>query len=59
MKVFDNIAFPLKIRRSPRHEIEKRVKEVAEALEIGICSTATRGSCRAASNRESPSRGLL
>ncbi|MCC6067283.1 MAG: ABC transporter ATP-binding protein [Pyrobaculum sp.] len=35
MKVFDNIAFPLKIRKLPRHEIEKRVKEVAEALEIG------------------------
>ncbi len=35
MKVFDNIAFPLKIRKLPRHEIEKRVKEVAEALKIG------------------------
>jgi carbohydrate ABC transporter ATP-binding protein, CUT1 family (TC 3.A.1.1.-) len=35
MKVFDNIAFPLKIRKLPRHEIERRVKEVAEALEIG------------------------
>jgi ABC-type sugar transport system ATPase subunit len=35
MKVFDNIAFPLKIRKLPRQEIEKRVKEVAEALEIG------------------------
>jgi len=35
MKVFDNIAFPLKIRKLPRHEIEKKVKEVAEALEIG------------------------
>ena len=35
MKVFDNIAFPLKIRWLPRHEIEKRVKEVAEALDIG------------------------
>jgi ABC-type sugar transport system ATPase subunit len=35
MKVFDNIAFPPKIRWLPRHEIEKRVKEVAEALEIG------------------------
>jgi ABC-type sugar transport systems, ATPase components len=35
MKVFDSIAFPLKIRKLPRHEIEKMVKEVAEALEIG------------------------
>ncbi|ABO08208.1 glucose ABC transporter ATP-binding protein GlcV [Pyrobaculum calidifontis] len=34
MKVFDNIAFPLKIKKLPRHEIQRRVKEVAEALEI-------------------------
>jgi ABC-type sugar transport system ATPase subunit len=35
MKVFDNIAFPLKITGLPRHEIEKGVKGVAEALDIG------------------------
>ncbi len=35
MKVFDNIAFPLKVKRAPRGEIERRVREVAEALEIG------------------------
>ncbi|AAL63335.1 ABC transporter ATP-binding protein, putative [Pyrobaculum aerophilum str. IM2] len=34
MKVFDNIAFPLKIKKLPKSEIERRVKEVAEALEI-------------------------
>ncbi|MEM2790071.1 MAG: ABC transporter ATP-binding protein [Candidatus Bathyarchaeia archaeon] len=34
MSVFDNIAFPLKIRKFPRDEIEKRVKEVAEMLRI-------------------------
>lgn len=34
MKVFDNIAFPLKIKKWPRHKIEQKVKEVAEALEI-------------------------
>ncbi len=35
MRVFDNIAFPLKVKRVPRGEIERRVREVAEALEIG------------------------
>ncbi|ABP49920.1 MULTISPECIES: glucose ABC transporter ATP-binding protein GlcV [Pyrobaculum] len=34
MKVFDNIAFPLKIKKVPKEEIKKRVKEVAEALGI-------------------------
>jgi len=35
MKVFDNIAFPLKIKKMPKKEIEARVKEVAEILGIG------------------------
>ena len=34
MTVFDNIAFPLKIRGLDRGEIEKKVKEVAELLGI-------------------------
>lgn len=34
MKVFDNIAFPLKIKKLPKREIEARVKEVAEILGI-------------------------
>lgn len=34
MTVFKNIAFPLEIRRKPRQEIEERVKNVAENLEI-------------------------
>ncbi|MGQ4833965.1 MAG: ABC transporter ATP-binding protein [Candidatus Asgardarchaeia archaeon] len=34
MTVFDNIAFPLKMRKYPRQEIEKKVKEVAELLQI-------------------------
>jgi len=32
--VFENIAFPLRIRRVPQAEIEGRVKEVAEVLAI-------------------------
>ena len=34
MTVYDNMAFGLKIRRTPKEEIEKRVKEAAEILEI-------------------------
>ncbi|MEM2939083.1 MAG: ABC transporter ATP-binding protein [Candidatus Bathyarchaeia archaeon] len=34
MTVFDNIAFPLKMRKLPNDEIEKRVKKVAELLRI-------------------------
>ncbi len=32
--VFENIAFPLKLKKLPRSEIERRVREVAEALGI-------------------------
>jgi len=34
MKVYDNIAFPLKMRKRPKTEIDKRVKEVAQLLRI-------------------------
>ena len=34
MSVFDNIAFPLKIKKAPRAEIEKKVREVARLLRI-------------------------
>jgi len=34
MKVFDNIAFPLKIRHTNKAEIGKRVRDVADTLEI-------------------------
>jgi len=34
MKVFDNMAFPLKMRKLPKNEIEKRVKEAAKLLRI-------------------------
>jgi len=35
MNVFDNIAFPLKIRHVNKGEIQKRVREAADTLEIG------------------------
>jgi len=34
MKVYDNIAFPLKLRKLPKKEIDRRVKEVAKLLQI-------------------------
>lgn len=34
MRVYDNLAFPLKIRKYSRSEIHRRVKEVAELLKI-------------------------
>jgi len=34
MSVFDNIAFPLKIRKLPKNEIKSKVEEVAEILNI-------------------------
>lgn len=34
MTAYDNIAFPLRIKKIPKEEIDKRVKEVAKALEI-------------------------
>ncbi len=34
MKVYDNIAFPLRLRKYPKHEIDRRVREVARLLKI-------------------------
>ena len=34
MRVFDNIAFGLRMRRTPPAEVKRRVREVAEAMEI-------------------------
>lgn len=36
MTVFDNIAYPLKLKKIPKKEIEKRVKVVADATDIGM-----------------------
>lgn len=35
--VFDNIAFPLKLMRAERKEIEERVRGIAETLELTSC----------------------
>jgi len=34
MSVYDNMAFGLKLRKKPKHEIEKRVREAAKILDI-------------------------
>ncbi|RLG87762.1 MAG: sugar ABC transporter ATP-binding protein, partial [Thermoprotei archaeon] len=34
MKVYDNIAFPLKLRKLPKDEIDRKVKEIAKILQI-------------------------
>ena len=34
MKVYDNIAFPLKLRKTPKDEIDRRVREVSKILQI-------------------------
>ena len=35
MSVYDNMAFGLKLRKTPKADIERRVKEAAELLDIG------------------------
>lgn len=34
MSIYDNIAFPLKVRKLPKHEIDKKVRAVSELLGI-------------------------
>ncbi|HHH99866.1 MAG TPA: ABC transporter ATP-binding protein, partial [Thermococcus litoralis] len=34
MKVYDNIVYGLKLRKIPKNEIDKRIREIAETLEI-------------------------
>ncbi|MFM7171687.1 MAG: ABC transporter ATP-binding protein, partial [Caldilinea sp.] len=35
MSVYDNMAFGLKLRKTPKNEIDRRVKEAADILDIG------------------------
>jgi multiple sugar transport system ATP-binding protein len=35
MRVYDNLAFPLKMRKYPRDEVDRRVRETADLLRIG------------------------
>src|SRR5205807_10471969 len=35
MSVYDNMAFGLKLRKTPKQEIDRRVKQAADILQIG------------------------
>lgn len=37
--IYENIAFPLRIMRTPQEEVDKRVKEIAELLDITLMLT--------------------
>lgn len=39
MTVYDNLAFPLRNRKLPKHEVDQRVREVAEMLELSAALT--------------------
>ena len=49
LTVFENIAFGLRARRTPKAEIDARVRRAADMLDISGCSSAIRASSPAAS----------
>ena len=55
MSVYDNLAFGLKLRKVPKTEIDRRVKEAAGMLDLGGSSSASPRPSRAASASASPS----
>jgi multiple sugar transport system ATP-binding protein len=48
MTIAQNIAYPLRVRKIARNEIDQRVSRVAEMLEIGRLLGRDRASCREA-----------
>ena len=40
MSVFENMAFGLKLRKTPKEEIKRRVEEAAKILDISTCDAA-------------------
>jgi len=60
MTVFDNLAFPLRNRRIAREEVDRRVKEVAEILDLGaFLSKKAAGLSADAKQKVSLGRGLV
>lgn len=45
MTVYKNMAFGLELRKMPKDEIDKRVREAAKILEMSTCSTVSRRLC--------------
>ena len=45
MTVYKNMAFGLELRKMPKDEIDKRVREAAKILEISTCLTVSRRLC--------------
>jgi hypothetical protein len=58
MNVYDNICFPLKVRKVPRAQHDERVRRAAAMVELTTCSTVSRANCRAGSDSawRSPAR---
>lgn len=54
MDVYDNLAFGLKMRKAPKAEIERRVKQVASTSGSGSCSPASRSNSRVVRGRGWP-----
>ena len=59
MNVYDNMAFGLKLRHTPKAEIQRRVNDAADILAWAICSSASPKSCPAASASAWPWAGRL
>ena len=49
MTVYENMAFGLKLRKTPKDEINRRVMEAAKFLILSICSKESLRRCPAAS----------
>ena len=60
MTVYENLAFPLKNRKRPKAEIDARVREIAEMLELGdSLNRKARGLTADAKQKISLGRGLV
>ena len=49
LNVFSNMAFGMRLRKQPKDQIERRVREAAQVLGIEPILIGVRGNCRAAS----------
>ncbi len=54
MKVYDNIAFPLRLRKVAKDEIDRGVREVAKMLQVGTLLDRYPRQLSGGNNRELP-----